>query len=133
MLNARRNPRIKIFRQSICCRSFFNTLNIEIKNHSNHINTPYFVSCAIAKLGLYHQQAGRVFYKFPKQCKKIGEFQLRGCSSVVEHNLAKVGVVGSNPITRSNFQVPRSVDRDPSDCFQTINVLEQEFDVLWCG
>jgi len=25
------------------------------------------------------------------------------------------------------------VDRDPSDCFQTINVLEQEFDVLWCG
>ena len=27
----------------------------------------------------------------------------RGCSSVVEHNLAKVGVVGSNPITRSRF------------------------------
>jgi hypothetical protein len=25
------------------------------------------------------------------------------------------------------------VDRDSSDCFQTINVLEQEFDVLWCG
>jgi len=25
------------------------------------------------------------------------------------------------------------VDRDTSDCFQTINVLEQEFDVLWCG
>jgi len=25
------------------------------------------------------------------------------------------------------------VDRDPSDCFQTINVLEQEFVVLWCG
>jgi hypothetical protein len=28
----------------------------------------------------------------------------RGCSSGVEHNLAKVGVVGSNPIARSNFQ-----------------------------
>jgi len=25
------------------------------------------------------------------------------------------------------------VDRDSSDCFQTINVLEQGFDVLWCG
>jgi hypothetical protein len=25
------------------------------------------------------------------------------------------------------------VDRVSSDCFQTINVLEQEFDVLWCG
>ena len=57
----------------------------------------------------------------------------RGCSSVVEHNLAKVGVEGSNPFTRSNFQDQRSVDRDPSDCFQTINVLEQECGVLWCG
>jgi hypothetical protein len=56
-----------------------------------------------------------------------------GCSSVVEHNLAKVGVVGSNPITRSIFQVSRSKDRVPSDCFQTINVREQEFGVLWCG
>ena len=27
----------------------------------------------------------------------------RGCSSGVEHNLAKVGVVGSNPIARSRF------------------------------
>ncbi len=26
-----------------------------------------------------------------------------GCSSGVEHNLAKVGVVGSNPIARSNY------------------------------
>ena len=26
-----------------------------------------------------------------------------GCSSGVEHNLAKVGVVGSNPIARSKF------------------------------
>jgi hypothetical protein len=25
------------------------------------------------------------------------------------------------------------VDRGTSDCFQTINVLEQEFVLLWCG
>src|SRR5438552_10837852 len=29
----------------------------------------------------------------------------RGCSSGVEHNLAKVGVGGSNPLARSNFPV----------------------------
>jgi hypothetical protein len=29
-----------------------------------------------------------------------------GCSSGVEHNLAKVGVEGSNPFARSNF-LPR--------------------------
>ena len=40
---------------------------------------------------------------------------------------------GSIPARRSNFQVSRSVDRGATDCFQTINVLEQEFDVLWCG
>ena len=34
----------------------------------------------------------------------------RGCSSVVEHNLAKVGVEGSNPFTRSNFQHKGSLD-----------------------
>ena len=28
---------------------------------------------------------------------------MSGCSSGVEHNLAKVGVVGSNPIARSKF------------------------------
>ena len=28
-----------------------------------------------------------------------------GCSSEVEHNLAKVGVVGSNPIARSIIQI----------------------------
>jgi hypothetical protein len=30
-----------------------------------------------------------------------------GCSSGVEHNLAKVGVEGSNPFARSNFQKGR--------------------------
>jgi hypothetical protein len=30
----------------------------------------------------------------------------RGCSSGVEHNLAKVGVEGSNPFARSKFSNP---------------------------
>jgi hypothetical protein len=29
----------------------------------------------------------------------------RGCSSGVEHNLAKVGVEGSNPFARSSFSL----------------------------
>ena len=33
---------------------------------------------------------------------------LSGRSSGVEHDLAKVGVEGSNPFARSNFQVPQS-------------------------
>ena len=33
----------------------------------------------------------------------------RGCSSGVEHNLAKVGVVGSNPIARSIFLLQTSI------------------------
>src|SRR3954452_21160679 len=35
-----------------------------------------------------------------QRCLGIAE---RGCSSGVEHNLAKVGVEGSNPFARSNF------------------------------
>ena len=33
-----------------------------------------------------------------------------GCSSVVEHDLAKVGVEGSNPFARSSFSDPRLLD-----------------------
>mgnify|MGYP006923110664 CR=1 FL=1 len=33
----------------------------------------------------------------------------------------------------ANFPVPRFESRGSGDCIQTINVLEQEFDVLWCG
>ena len=32
-----------------------------------------------------------------------------GSSSVVEYNLAKVGVAGSNPVFRSNFQYDAGV------------------------
>ncbi len=35
--------------------------------------------------------------------KSATEGSDRGCSSGVEHNLAKVGVEGSNPFARSNF------------------------------
>ena len=45
--------------------------------------------------------------------------QERGRSSGVEHNLAKVGVVGSNPIARSNksryFRVFSGLCRQPRD------------------
>ena len=37
--------------------------------------------------------------------QKTGWIDDCGCSSVVEHNLAKVGVVGSNPIARSRYSV----------------------------
>ena len=35
--------------------------------------------------------------------ERVWTHPLREISSVVEHNLAKVGVVGSNPISRSTF------------------------------
>ena len=42
-------------------------------------------------------------YSARRRTYKCSETE-RGCSSGVEHNLAKVRVVGSNPIARSNFQ-----------------------------
>ena len=45
----------------------------------------------------------------------------------------KAEVRGSNPLECAIPQVPRSVDRRSSDCFQRNNVLEQGFDFLWCG
>jgi hypothetical protein len=41
---------------------------------------------------------------------KLGSAQICGCSSVVERNLAKVDVVGSNPITRFLEEAPESLD-----------------------
>jgi hypothetical protein len=38
-----------------------------------------------------------------------GPVDLSGCSSGVEHNLAKVGVEGSNPFARSKF--PEQADK----------------------
>ena len=35
-----------------------------------------------------------------------------GCSSGVEHNLAKVGVEGSNPFARSSHRLPLTVTDD---------------------
>ena len=42
-------------------------------------------------------------------------------------------VGGSNPPPGTIYQASRSVDRGSSDCFQTINVLEQELVFPWCG
>ena len=52
------------------------------------------------------QCAARVLKQraYPPRVLACGEFCAeRGRSSGVEHNLAKVGVVGSNPIARSSF------------------------------
>ena len=40
---------------------------------------------------------------------------------------------GFDSLIRHQFPVPRFEFHGSSDCIQTINVLEQEFDVLWCG
>src|SRR5262249_14443797 len=40
----------------------------------------------------------------------------RGNSSVVEHNLAKVGVAGSNPVSRSSSRTGRGVQASSSLC-----------------
>lgn len=40
---------------------------------------------------------------WPRAFIDAGCIMKRGRSSGVEHNLAKVGVVGSNPIARSSF------------------------------
>ena len=49
------------------------------------------------------------------------------------HPPPKAEVRGSNPLECAILRVPRSADRVPSDCFQTINVLEQELVFPWCG
>ena len=56
--------------------------------------------------------------------------QVRGCQNLGEIQANTT----DNPLPeRAIYQVSRSVDRGSSDCFQTINVLEQEFVLLWCG
>ena len=54
-------------------------------------------------------------------------------AQLVEQRTENPRVGGSNPPPGTTFQVQRSMDRGSSDCFQTINVLEQELVVPWCG
>ena len=54
-------------------------------------------------------------------------------SSAVEQATVNRLAGGSNPSRGANLLKARSVDRGSSDCFQTINVLEQEFILSWCG
>ena len=48
-------------------------------------------------------------------------------AQLVEQRTENPRVGGSSPPPGTTFPVSRSVDRGSSDCFQTINVLEQEF------
>ena len=54
-------------------------------------------------------------------------------AQLVEQRIENPRVGGSNPPPGTIFQASRSVDRGSSDCFQTINVLEQELVFPWCG
>ena len=46
---------------------------------------------------------------------------------------ALVLYIGTISLRARHFKDQRSEFRGSSDCFQTINVLEQEFELLWCG
>ena len=54
-------------------------------------------------------------------------------AQLVEQRTENPRVGGSNPPLGTTSKDPRSEFRGSSDCFQTINVLEQEFELLWCG
>ena len=54
-------------------------------------------------------------------------------AQLVEQRTENPRVGGSNPPLGTISKDPRSEFRGSSDCFQTINVLEQEFELLWCG
>ena len=54
-------------------------------------------------------------------------------AQLVEQRTENPRVGGSNPPLGTTSQVSRSADGRASDCFQTINVLEQEFVLSWCG
>ncbi len=60
-------------------------------------------------------------------------FDIARVAQLVEQRTENPRVGGSNPPPGTTFQVSRSMDRGSSDCFQTINVLEQELVVPWCG
>ena len=54
-------------------------------------------------------------------------------AQLVEHPICNRAVGSSSLSASTTFKDPRSEFRGSSDCFQTINVLEQEFELLWCG
>ncbi len=54
-------------------------------------------------------------------------------AQLVEQRIENPRVGGSSPPPGTIFQDSRSVGRGSSDCFQTINVLEQELVFPWCG
>ena len=88
---------------------------------------------------LFHagQHASRRLYRWPLPVSA----DLRGRSRLPEARVAQLveqrtenpRVGGSNPPPGTIYQALRSVGRGSSDCFQPINVLEQELVCPWCG
>ena len=54
-------------------------------------------------------------------------------AQLVEQRTENPRVGGSNPPLGTISKDLRSEFRGSRDCFQTINFLEQEFVLLWCG
>ena len=54
-------------------------------------------------------------------------------AQLVEQRIENPRVGGSNPPPGTISKASRSVGRGSSDCFQMINVLEQELVFPWCG
>ena len=63
-------------------------------------------------------KAGTFWHRWPDVPAAVGRPEFGcGCSSGVEHDLAKVGVEGSNPFARSNiFQILQSSSRTVRCC-----------------
>ena len=62
-------------------------------------------------------------------CRKKG----CGCSSGVEHNLAKVGVEGSNPFARSNCFSPEPEKKAPHGWERNAESLAENNNAEWAG
>ncbi len=77
------------------------------------VRTRFVTSCALRRV--FCTQVAGISLAFNQALRHIRRAAVErgksGCSSGVEHNLAKVGVVGSNPIARSNiFDIARMAE-----------------------
>ena len=88
---------------------------------------------------LFHagQHADRRLYRWPlpvsADLRRRSRLPEARVAQLVEQRIENPRVGGSNPPPGTIFQASRSVGRGSSDCFQTINVLEQELVFPWCG
>ena len=83
------------------------------------------------------QHADRRLYRFPlpvsADLRRRFRLPKARVAQLVEQRIENPRVGGSNPPPGTIYQASRSVDRGSSDCFQTINVLEQGLVFPWCG